>query len=190
MRHGTKIALGIVGGLVMLSIIGCLIIVAVLSTAGRALVGVIGTSAERVPAVAASIAEFDVPEGYVADYAADFAGFAIAAYKPREGRGHILLAQAPDWVEIDENQIAAEMRRAAGKTTEVTRTRVEEVREVVVRGEPVTMTISRGESAAGHAYVEGVTVFKGKGGTACLVVVGEAETWNQAEVDALIASME
>jgi len=190
MKRGTKIALAILAGVVGLGVISCMLVAVMIATAGRVVARVGGSNPTRVAAVAERIAEFELPEGYVADYAAEAAGFSIAAFKPTDGRGHIIVAQTPSWVAVDRAEVEARLQSAAGDKDGVTRLRVEEVREVMLRGAPVTVTVSRGEGSAGQDFYQLLGVFEGKGGTAWLMLVDEVESWDQVEIDAFIGSIE
>ena len=70
-----------------------------------------------------------------------------------------------------------------------TRTQVVGQQQVTVRGQTVTLVLSEGTNSSGQPYRTLTGVFQGKGGPALLSVEAPLSQWNQAEVDAFLASI-
>jgi len=187
MSRGGKIVLVGCVGFVGLALIAWALGIATLAGARAVLAR--RSAPERVAEVGHEIADYAVPEGYVSEYSAKFAGFAIAAYRPEGRRGHLMIAQIPEWVGTDRKEIERQMHRAIADQDGESQLRVEEVREVVVRGEPTTVTVSLGRSSDGFEFKQLFAVFEGRNGTACIMAIDGVDHYDQGTLDAFIASI-
>ena len=70
-----------------------------------------------------------------------------------------------------------------------TRVTVIETRSVWVRGQETTLVISDCINSEGISYRQAAVAFQGNGGPALLVFSEPIETWDQAILDAFIASI-
>ncbi len=69
------------------------------------------------------------------------------------------------------------------------RLRVVGTRQASIRGEGVTLTVRQGLSSDRQSYREESAVFQGEKGLALLSIAGPAASWDEAKVDALVASI-
>jgi hypothetical protein len=61
--------------------------------------------------------------------------------------------------------------------------------QVVIRGEPVSLTVREGTTSDGMSLRQVSGLFEGKNGPTMLMITGEVSTWNQVMVDDFIASI-
>lgn len=148
----------------------------------------INTDAEQVASAAAEIADFGLPAGYSADFTARLMGYTMAAFHPGDGHSHLYLIQSEN--EADGEQLESMLDQVApGSSDPRTRMTVIESRPVTVRGEETTLVISEGVNSEGASYRQAAVAFQGKGGPALLVLSEPIESWDQASVDAFLASI-
>lgn len=193
MSRNTKIVLIVAGALVLLCLCASGAFLAFGAwTAGQA-EKVIGQSFTSEPAevnaIAGTIADFELPPGYEPDYGMQVLSFALVGYAPGDTRGHIMLIQFPSGTNLDRAAMERQLRQA---TTGQNYTWLDETMQVVeqetatIRGQQVTLSVSEGETGS---YRQVSSVFQGKGGPALLLIAAPTDAWDQAEVDAFIASM-
>ena len=172
---------------VLSKILLILIILAGLSAC--ALSDSINTDAEQVSSTATEIADIDLPDGYNADFSARLMGYTIASFNPGDGHSHIYLIQADN--EADSEKLEEMLNQLApGAYDPQTRMTVIETRSVTIRGEEEMLAISEGITSEGETYRQVAAAFQGRGGPALLVISAPAENWDQASVDALLASIQ
>ncbi len=167
-----------------------LLLVAALAvvTAGCGMIATGESAAEK----ATQIAEFDVPAGYSPQFGMDMGGMVMVGYGGPQETSHIFLIQAPASSEVTQDQLEQSLRDALASSSggeAVEATDVEEL-PLTIRGEEVTGTIGTGTSGAAEGLsVRVLTVpFTGNGGPALLLYQTAEADWDQAEVDAFIAS--
>jgi hypothetical protein len=146
------------------------------------------TESEQVTSAAAEIADFDLPTGYTADFTASLMGYTVAAFNPGDGHSHLYLIQSAD--EADGEKLASMLDEVIpGSSDSHTRMTVIETRPVIVSGEETTLVISEGTNGEGEAYRQASVAFQSQGGPALLVFSEPTSQWDQATVDALLASI-
>jgi len=148
----------------------------------------IRTDVEQVASAASDIAAFDLPAGYTADFSAQMMGYTVAAFNPGDGHSHLYLIQSTD--EADGEKLASMLDEVVpGSSDSHTRMTVIETRPGMVRGQEVTLVISEGISSDGETYHQVTAAFQGMGGPALLVFSEPTSRWDQATVDAFLASI-
>ena len=148
----------------------------------------INTDAEHVASAAAEIADFELPAGYRADFTARLMGYTVAAFNPGDGHSHLYLIQSEE--ETDGDKLAGMLESLApGSSDAQTRMTVVETRPVSVHSEEVTLVISEGVSSEGESYRQATVAFQGQDGPALLVLSEPVGRWDQATVDAFLASI-
>jgi hypothetical protein len=60
---------------------------------------------------------------------------------------------------------------------------------MTIRGEEVDVTTFEGTDERGFVLRQILTTFPGKDGTALLMIMGAAQTWDEAEIDQFIESI-
>ena len=164
-----------------------LLSVLVVATAGCGLVATGESAAEK----ATQIAEFDVPAGYAADFGMDLGGTVMVGYSKPDTASHFFLIQAPESSGMDREQLEQALRDALASSAGNEAVEAAEVEEVpmTIRGEEVTATVGSGTGSGGTTAIRVLTVpFTGNGGPALLMFQTAEADWDQAEVDAFIAS--
>jgi len=164
-----------------------LLSILVLATAGCGLVATGESAAEK----ATQIAEFDVPTGYAADFGMDIGGTVMVGYSQPDTNSHFFLIQAPESAGMDQAQLEQTLRDALASSAGNDTAQAAEVEEIpmTIRGEEVTATIGTGTGGGGTVPIRIMTVpFTGDGGPALLMFQTAEADWDQAEVDAFIAS--
>ncbi len=162
-----------------------LLLVAALAAAGCGMIATGESAGEK----AAQIAEFDVPEGFAPDFGMDVGGTVMVGYSQPNTSSHFFLIQAPESAGMSREQLEQALRDglAAGAGSEaVEATEVEEI-PVTIRGEEVTATVGSG-SGSGSAVRVLTVPFTGDGGPALLLYQTAEADWDQAAVDAFLAS--
>ena len=148
-------------------------------------------SGEKTVERATQIAEFDVPQGFTPGFSADLAGVVMVTFDHVDGRSHIFVTQAPESANITREELEASLRQSLASSSAAEAVETAEVEEIplTIRGETVTGTIGVGTSSTDNAPYCVLTVpFTGNNGPAILLYQRPESSWDQAEVDAFIAS--
>jgi hypothetical protein len=191
MSRNAKIIAGIAGALLLMCLCVAVVTIGVLGSLGVAVGRGVELSPVQVQAAANNIADFNLPPGYHPEAALDLGGFQFASYSPGDGHSHILFVQAPASANIDQvtlEQYAQQAAETRGYDRH-TRTQVVGRQEATIRGKSVTLVVQEGTNSGGEAYRSLTGIFAGKGGPALLSVESPVSHWDQAEVDAFIASI-
>jgi hypothetical protein len=91
----------------------------------------------------------------------------------------------------NQQQMQEQMRRSFEQQSGQRGTQMEvaEVKTMTIRGEEVNVTILEGTDDRGFVLRELITTFPGKDGTALLMIIGPALSWEENEVDQFIQSI-
>lgn len=194
MSRNTKIIIAIgVGALAALFLCAGVTFFAVGGLAWNGLSQAVDFNADQVTAEAASIAHFQLPDGYRPNYALRAAGFTLVAFDPGDNHSHLMLVQAPAWAELDPQQFEAQLRRNFGARIqwgENKGTTLVDYRTLHVAGDPVEFAVSEGVNADGAAYRSMAGVWNNANGQVLIYVEEPTAHWNQAEIDAFITTIE
>ena len=176
-----------IGKFVFPLLITILALLALMACGGPTLT--LNRDAAQVDAAAGKMADFDLPDGYHTDFAANMMGYSVAAYSNGEGHSHLYLIQSDNDADGGalESRIG-QLHLSAGD--QQARMDIVETYPVHVRGEESTAVISEGVNSEGTTYRQAMIAFQGKSGPAMLVYSEPLHRWNQERVDALIASLE
>jgi hypothetical protein len=170
-----------------IALFGLLLLMAALTAA----CGLVGTG-EEAAQKATEIAEFTPPEGFNAEFSMDVGGMVMVGYNRANSNSHIFLIQAPESSGVTREQLEQSLHDAvaSGQSSSAVETISTEEIPVTIRGEEVTATLGTGTSGANNERnVRMLTVpFDGNGGPALLLYQTDEAEWDQAEVDALLAS--
>ena len=136
---------------------------------------------------AATIADFDLPAGYSADFSTSMLGYTVAAYKGQSGPSHLYLIQSEK--ASDGEELAKMLAQLApGSSDPQTRMTVIEKRPITLRDQDVTLVISEGINSENVSYRQVTAAFEGKGGPALLMFAETIDAWDQNAVDAFLDS--
>ena len=145
-----------------------------------------------------AIADYELPAGYQEQVSMDFFVYSMVMITPFSSAADsssgldqpiIMLAQFKSMANPQQTQ--DQIRRSAdqqfgrrGLTMKVV-----EVKRMTIRGQETDVTILEGTDSTGQTLRQLVTVFPGKDGTAMLMIMGAAETWNQQKIDQFLKSI-
>ena len=91
---------------------------------------------------------------------------------------------------LSQVEMEQELRQASQhETGELRDLRVVGRQETTIKGEKVVLTISQGSNSQDQPYRMLSGIFQGKGGPTLLWIGGPVSSWDQAELDAFIASI-
>jgi hypothetical protein len=154
------------------------------------------TDPQGASEAAHAIADYELPEGYQEQVAMDFLAYSMVMIGPETtsspdsaAKPMILLAQFQ--IATNREQMEEQMRRSfeqqsgrPGLTMKMV-----EVKKMTIRGEEVEVTTLEGADESGFVMRQLVTTFPGKDGTAMLMIMGSAQTWDREEIDQFIESI-
>lgn len=191
MSKNTKIILGIGIGLLVMCVCGALATFGALSWFGIAIGQQFEPNPEKVAQIASKIADFKLPPGYTTEYGIEVADFALASYSPGDDHSHIMFIQMPPDSKVDQVTLERQMTQVTQPRSRNRPSNLTAVgtTQATVRGQAVKFAISEGTNSEGQAYRQMRGMFQGKGGLALLMVEEPTSRWNQATVDAFIASI-
>jgi hypothetical protein len=150
--------------------------------------GVMTLNEEKTADAAVKIADFDLPEGYQADFSAAWKGYRLVAFNPGDDRSHLYVVQSER--ESDRERLEEMLGRLVpGDVDWQSRSEVLETRSVLVQGKLTTMVVKRGLNSEKQTYLQAVVPFDGKGGPALLVFSQPENRWNETVLEALVASI-
>src|SRR5262245_28733734 len=196
MSRNMKIILGVVAAVVVLGCIGAF------ATLGMGAMFMKNSfdpaNAEKV---AQEITAYQLPAGYHPIMGMNL-GVKMAMFGPEGIMGGssqgmpdagmlIMLMQAPgsgtnaeQMREQLEQSMSGQMGMG-GQKLEATGTK-----DATIRGQPVTLTVSEGTDRNGESIKSVSGVFEGLGGPSMVMILGRASAWDEAQVDAFLASMQ
>lgn len=148
------------------------------------------TTGEEAGAKAGEIADFTPPEGFTADFSMDVGGMLMIGYNRADSNSHLFVIQAPESSGVTTEQLEQSLRDAVAsnqENTAIETTTTEEI-PVTIRGEDVTATVGTGTSSDNRTVRVMTVPFTGNGGPALLLYQTDEAGWDQAEVDAFLAS--
>lgn len=145
------------------------------------------TDTARINSMAQGIADFELPAGYVPDYAVDVLDYSIVAYKSADEQGHVAFLQAPPGI-IPDGQVL-DGYIASNRDERWTESQLLHSEQRTIRNQPATLTISERTNSEGQPYRNLNMVFEGRDGPVLLVINQPLEDWSDEMVDAFIASI-
>jgi len=190
MNRNTKIALGVVGALTA----GCAGLAVVgyqgAKMAGEAISSSTTNDPDQVAAIAAEIADFDLPPGYAGRVGMSILGNRMAGFggaSATGGQPTLMLMEYPAGGMVDPEQLKRQMSASAGeKHSEFVPV---ETREMSIRGETSTVTRSRGTDEYDEELYQEVALFQTEDGMGLFMAMGPVGTWNQQVVDNFLKSL-
>lgn len=191
MSRNTKIILGILAALVVL----CLCIAGGFAAftifAANKVTQSVDIDPANVEAQAGAIAEFDLPAGFEPAVSMDLLGMKMAGYNSSDERSHIFLMQFPATMSLSAEEMQQQIEKAMSSSRQNygnLEMKVVETRDVTIKGEQALATISEGEGSNG-SFRQLAVIFKGNSGQAFLIYMTPTEDWDDAEVEAFLASI-
>ena len=189
MSRNAKIALGIVGAVLLLCCVG-----AVATTLlGRFVLNrSIATEPEKAAQIGDEIADYDVPAGYSERLAMSLGTIEWVAIAPDTGTtgATIMLMQFLSNLS-DPEQMRRQMEQSLEQQSSNRNIEMVEVgqEEVTIKGETVTLIIREGTDENGNTLRQVSGVSTGKKGPAMIMIMGDTDRWDQDAVDEFINSI-
>lgn len=147
---------------------------------------------EEVAVIASDIADFDVPAGFDKPFGMKFASFAFAGYLSSTTNASIMVAQLPQNLNINVEDILKSIQEKSGQgqvTVNGGEMKSVEDRPVTIRGQQTTLVIKEGQSSEGQTTRVGTVAFTGKQGSPAIMLISSpADSWDDNMVNTLIAS--
>jgi hypothetical protein len=191
MSRNTKLILGVLGTIVLLGVCACVLMLFALREAGEVVSESVKIDPTEAVALAADIADFELPPGYELG-AMDFFGFykAVIASSESSDKPVIALVQMPSEAEIEQEEFkqAVERQLAREGYEQLTWEPVDEITSQI-RGEEVNFIVYQGSDESGGSFRRIYSGFPGKDGLVFLMIMGPTDGWDQAEVEAFIRSI-
>jgi|GEM_PF-882662 len=140
--------------------------------------------------VARMIASYDMPKGYSEQFAVEMLGYQVVSLIGPEESSHIYLIQVPQGIELTPDQLQQARIMDNSDTIEPKQMQFVENRPVVIRGQSVTLVIQEGLNSENQPYRSATALFEGRNGPALVNISAAITHWDQALVDAFLASLD
>jgi hypothetical protein len=194
MSRNAKLIIGIIGSFVVLCLCAGVLAFFVFRSATPLLEQAVSMTedAAEVAAIASGIVDYSLPAGYQEAFGMSFFNFDIVAFSSSASRRHmIMLMQMPPGAGLDQADMERQMEQSLQQQMGRRNYRVQVVDEITttIRDQPVTLTVSEGTDDEGTAIRQVAGVFEGKNGVVLLMIMGPQQGWDQAGIDAFIASL-
>jgi hypothetical protein len=163
--------------------------------AGQTLQDGMKTDPESAAQAAHKIADYDLPPGYQEQMSMDILFYSFVIIAPDTDTQPttsplIMLAQFSQ-TGMDREQMEQQLRQAFEQQSgqRGADMQVVEVKNMVIRGEEVEVTIFEGTDTDGYVMRQLITSFPGKDGTAMLMIMGSPSAWDDNMIDDFIESI-
>lgn len=163
--------------------------------AGQTLQDGMKTDPESAAQAAHKIADYDLPPGYQEQMSMDILFYSFVIIAPDTDTQPttsplIMLAQFSQ-TGMDREQMEQQLRQAFEQQSgqRGADMQVVEVKNMVIRGEEVEVTIFEGTDTNGYVMRQLITSFPGKDGTAMLMIMGSPSIWDDDLIDDFIESI-
>jgi len=150
------------------------------------------TDPEAASKAAHEIADYDLPAGYQEQMSMDIAFYSFVTIVPETyGTGDPIIMLAQFQVGTTQQQTEEQMRRSVERqyNTRGVDLRLVESKDATIRGEETVINIYEGLDQSGNTLRQLITSFPGKDGAAVLMIMGDANQWNERLVDEFIQSI-
>jgi hypothetical protein len=134
------------------------------------------------------IADFDLPPGFEPGFHVKILDFAVIGFEG--GEGQIIIAQAPDWMNLDRDALIETLAQARVRWvgSNVKALEVIGTREVMVGDQPATALVGEGISGDGVAYRSLTAFFEDSGGPAVVLILEPTASWSDSRIEEFLAS--
>ena len=175
----------------------CAVVAAILvfRQAGKTIEEGMKTDPESAAQAARKIADYDLPPGYQEQMSMDILFYSFVIIAPETDTQTttsplIMLAQFSQ-AGMDRQQMEQQLRQAFEQQSgqRGADMQVVEVKNMVIRGEEVEVTIFEGTDTNGYVVRQLITSFPGKDGTAMLMIMGSPSAWDDKVIDDFIESI-
>ena len=158
----------------------------------------VADSTQTDPAEAAKAAHeivdsYELPAGYQERMAMNIMFYSFVMIGPENSANGpiIMLAQFASGSGVSQEQMEQQLRQsfeqqAGNRGMDM---HLVEAKKMTIRGNESEVAIYEGTDQSGNTVRQLITSFPGKGGTAMLMIMGDAQDWDQTEVDNFINSI-
>jgi hypothetical protein len=159
----------------------------------------VADSAQTDPAEAAKSAHeivdsYELPAGYQERMAMKIIVYSVVMMGPTDtsnGEPVIMLAQFSSGAGVSQEQMEQQLRQsyeqqAGNRGMDM---HLVEVKKMTIRGNESDVAIYEGSDQSGNTVRQLITSFPGKGGTAMLMIMGDAAKWDQTAIENFINSI-
>jgi hypothetical protein len=189
MTKNQKIMVFVGGGIALLCLVSCAVVLLFFRGVGSAITNSVFKSPEEVQAAAQEIARVDMPAGYSPSEGMQILGITMAIFKSSNSDVFIMMMEMPkstnlNQTDIDQMQQAFD-RQYSGRGYQM---QVVDVKDITIRGKPGKVIISEG-TANGSETRQVTVFFMGNHGLAALFITGPKNQWNTKAYDRMILSI-
>jgi hypothetical protein len=146
----------------------------------------------QISQVSDKLADYDLPPGYEEEFVMDILGIqALFSFNGNNG-SMITMMQINTSLYGDSESTRQQFQDSflqQFQTDNIQFTVVDQ-RPIEIRGDQTTLYEYEGSDSQGNQFRQWTTVFEGKNGTVMLMIVGSKNTWDDAEMEAFIQSIE
>jgi hypothetical protein len=201
MSRSTKIALGIIGGLVVLCVLVVVGVIVAISVMGPSIAeNMIVDDPAKVAESAGEIAEYDLPPGYEEKMVMNiFVGKIVAIGHEDQSSGLyqpvIMIMQISSLAtgsEANRQSFQQQMQQSMESQASQGQLSLELVdeKEVEISGQDVNLLIYEGEDEDGNQIRQVISdLFEVKDAQVMLMIMGQADNWPEEDIDAFIESI-
>jgi len=191
MSRNTKIALGILTGLLVICM--CLGAGALLALRnfGKAITQTIKANPTDIAQIANGMAKFDTPPGYMVN-AMSILGIDMLVITPAyPGKPIFMMMQYPADRNFDSDQFQKQIEQSVGQQYFGRGMTFRNLGQTAAyfRGQRVNLIIMEGTTSTGKTILEEMGAFQGNNGPVFLSIMAERATWDQATVDTFLHSI-
>ena len=150
------------------------------------------TDPESASKAAHEIVDYDLPAGYQERMSMDILIYSFVMIGPESSnldQPLIMLAQFQ--AGVDQKQMEQQLRQSFEQQSgsRGMNMKLVEVKKMTIRGEETEVAIYEGSDENGNSFRQLITAFPGKDGTAMLIIMGDAQGWDQSIIDDFIESI-
>lgn len=196
MSKNAKIALAIIGGLVVVCCLG-VVIVTVLAPAilGPAVAEFadqnFADTPEEVAQIGQEIVSYELPAGYEEQFGMSFLGVKMVAIVDDSQNSAIVLMEFPNSMAADQEAMRQQLQQTWSQQggSGNLNTQFVTSEEVTIRDQTVTLSTYEGTDEQGTEVRQVIGVFEGENGLVMIMAVAPLAQWDEESFDEFIASL-
>jgi hypothetical protein len=199
MSRNTKIALGIIGGLVALCVIVGVAVVIIVGTMGKSIMGnMMVTDPTEVAKVAGQIAEYDLPPGYHEQMVMNIAFEKMLLITPDTSSTEptiMILSISSSMMsggKVDQEQLRQQMQQNMQNQSSYSSASLQlvDTSDVEIADQTVTLVTYEGQSSTGSMMRQVTSsFFEVKDNYLMLMIMGPVGQWPEDDINAFITSI-
>ncbi len=187
MSRTTKIILGITVSILAFCGLACILLVLLLPRLAQ---NVVSTDPNKANDVGKQIADYTLPEGYKQVMGMDMFFEKIVALARADPYGPTIMLMQVNTPYASREELERQMEQSFQQSTARQGTyRQVGTHEVTIKGQSATLTVSESDAASRTTMRQATGVFKGKGGIALIMFMGDPEEWDWKLVEDFCGSI-